>query len=229
MWLASTFHRYFLINTEILVTCDLSKEDAEKFVYHTYQTQSLYCMPLETYFSLLYSLQMWSFSKNLILKIHQLHQFFSLHLSLSFFFKVTLTLSNDIKTVHADSVWDVTLGSKTILLLFSHSVVSHSLWPHELQPTRLPCPWPSPGVCSDSCLLSQWCHPTISSSVAPFSCSQSFSASGSFPVSQLFASGDWSIGASASASVFPMNIQGWFPFGLTGLISWQSKGLSRGF
>ena len=106
---------------------------------------------------------------------------FSVCISLSFFFKVTLALSNDTKTIHADSVWDVTLGSKTILLfLFSCSVVSHSLWPRELQPTRLPCPSPSPGVCSDSHLLSQWCHATISSSVAPFSCSQSFSASRSF-------------------------------------------------
>ena len=85
MWLASAFRRYFLINTEILVTCDLSKEGVEKFVYHTYQAQSLYCIPLETYFSLLYSLEMWSFSKTLILKIHQLRQFFSLYLSLIFF------------------------------------------------------------------------------------------------------------------------------------------------
>ena len=96
--------------------------------------------------------------------------------------------------------------------------------------TRLPCPSPSPGVCSDSNPLSQWCHPTISSCVIPFSsCLQSFSASGAFPTSQLFASGGLSIGASASASVLPMNMQDWFPLGLTGLISLQSKGLSRVF
>ena len=116
------------------------------------------------------------------------------------------------------------------MLLFSHSVVSESLWPHGPQHTRLPCPPPYPGVCSNSCPLSQWCHPTISSSFVPFSsCLQSLPASGSFPVSQLFASGNQSIGASASASVLPMNIQGWFPLGLTGLISLQSKGLSRVF
>ena len=92
--------------------------------------------------------------------------------------------------------------------------------------TRLPCPSPSPRVCSNSCPLSQWCHPTISSSVTPFSsCLQSFPASGSFPVIWLFASGGYSIGASASASVLPVSIQGWFPLGLTGLISLQSKGL----
>ena len=102
-----------------------------------------------------------------------------------------------------------------------------SLWPHDLQHTRLPCPSPSPGACSNSCQLSQWCHPTISSSVIPFSsCLQSFPASGSFPVSQLCASGDQSIGASASASVLPMNIQDWFPLGLIGLTSLQSKRLS---
>ena len=106
--------------------------------------------------------------------------------------------------------------------------VSDSLWPHGLQHTRLPCQSPFPGACSDSCPLSWWCHPTIFSSVVPFSsCPQSFPASGSFPMSQLFASGGQSIGASAVASVFPMNIQGWSPSGLTGLISWQSKGLSR--
>ena len=109
-------------------------------------------------------------------------------------------------------------------LLFSCSVVSDSLQPHELQHARLPYPPPSPGVCPNSCPLSQWCHPTISSSVVPFSsCLQSFPASGSFLMSQLFASGGQSIGA--STSVLPMNIQDWFPLGLTGLISLQSKGL----
>ena len=106
--------------------------------------------------------------------------------------------------------------------------MSDSLQPHELQHTRLPCPSLSPRLCSNSCLLSLWCHPAISSSVAPFSsCPQSFPASGSFPVSRLFTSGGLSIGVSAAASVFPMNIQGWFPLRLTGLISLQSKGLSR--
>ena len=101
------------------------------------------------------------------------------------------------------------------LLLFIRSVVSDSLWPHGLQHTRLPCPSLSLWVCSNSCALSRWCHPTISSSVAPFSCSPSFPASGSFPVSWLFAPGGQNIGASTSASVLPMNNQGWFPSGLT--------------
>ena len=115
-------------------------------------------------------------------------------------------------------------------LLFSRSVVSDSLWPYGLQHARLPCPSPSPGACSNSCPLSQWCYPTISSSVIPFSsCSQSFPASGSFLMSQLFASGDQSIGASASALVLLMNIRDWFPLGLTSLISLQPKGLSKVF
>ena len=100
---------------------------------------------------------------------------------------------------------------------FSHSVVSDSLWPQRLQKTRLPCPSPTPGVYSNSCPLSWWCHPTIASSVIPFSsCLQPFPASGSFPMSWLFSSGGQSIGA--SASVLPMNIQGWFPLRLTDLI-----------
>ena len=101
---------------------------------------------------------------------------------------------------------------------------------HGLQHARLLCPSPTPRVYSNSCPLSQWCHPTIPSSVVPFSSHlQSFPASGSFPMSQLFASGSQSIGVSASASVLPMNIQDWFPLGLTGWISLQSKGLSRDF
>ena len=91
------------------------------------------------------------------------------------------------------------------MVQFSLSVVSDSLQPHGLQHTRPPCPSPSPGACSNSCPLSWWCHPTISSSVIPFSCLQSFPASGSFPISQFFASGSQSIGVSASASVLPMN------------------------
>ena len=110
---------------------------------------------------------------------------------------------------------------------FSCSVVSDPLRPHGLQHARLPCPSPSPGVCSDSCSLSLWCHQTISSSVVPFSCLQSFPASGSFLMSQLFASDGPCFRASASASELPVNIQGWFLLGWTDSISLQSKGLSR--
>ena len=113
---------------------------------------------------------------------------------------------------------------------FSHSVVSNSLRPHEPQHTRPPCPSPTPRVHPNSCPLSGWCHPTISSSVVPFSsCPQSFPASGSFQMSQPFTTGGQSIGVSASASVLPMNTQDWSPLGWTGLISLQSKGLSRVF
>ena len=113
---------------------------------------------------------------------------------------------------------------------FSHSVVSNSLWPHGQQHTKSPCPSPTPGVYSNSCPSSRWCHPTISSSVIPFSSHlQSFPASESFPMSQFFPSGGQSIGVSASASVLPMNIQDWFPLGWTGWISLQFKGLSRVF
>ena len=122
------------------------------------------------------------------------------------------------------------LSEEDFLVEFSHSVVSDSLWPHGLQHARLPCPSPTPGAYSNSSPSSLWCHPTILSSVIPFSsCLQSFPASRSFPMSQLFASGGQSIGVSASASVLPMNIQGWFPLGWTGRISLQSKGLSRVF
>ena len=115
-------------------------------------------------------------------------------------------------------------------LLFSRSVASDLLQPHGLQYSRPPCPSPSPQVCSNSCPLSQWCHPIISSSVTPFSfCLQCFLASRSFTVSWLFVSGGQSIGASVSASVLPMNIQGWFPLGLTSLISLPSKRFSRVF
>ena len=107
--------------------------------------------------------------------------------------------------------------------------MSDILRPCGLQYARLPCSSLSPGVCSNSCPMSQWCHPTMSSSVALFLCPQSFPASGSFPMSRLFVSGDQTIRASASASVLPMNIQSWFPLGLTGLLSLQSKGLSRVF
>ena len=112
---------------------------------------------------------------------------------------------------------------------FSHSVVCNSLWPHGLQHTRPPCPSSVPGAYSNSCPSHQWCHPTISSSVIPFSHLQSFPASGSFPMSRFFTSGFQSIGVSASASVLPMNIQDWFPLGWTSWISLLSKGLSRVF
>ena len=132
-------------------------------------------------------------------------------------------------------MWAIIMGSVKRYFGLEKMVVAQSLncptlWPHGLQHTRLPCPSPSPRVCSDSCPLSQWCHPTISSSVIPFSSHlQSFPSSGSFPMSQLFTSGGQSIVASASASVLPRNIQGWFPFGLTGWISVKSKGFSRDF
>ena len=112
----------------------------------------------------------------------------------------------------------------------SHSGVSDSLRPHELQHARPPCPSPTLRACSNSCPLSRWCHPTISSSVVPFSsCPQSFPASRSFQMSQFFTSGGQSIGVSASTSVLPMNIQDWFPLGWNYWISLLSKGLSRVF
>ena len=117
------------------------------------------------------------------------------------------------------SVWKV--------VLFSHSVVSNSLWPHGLQHTRLPCPSPSPRACSNSCPLSWWCHPTISSCHPLLLLS--FPASRFFPICWLFTSSGQSIRASASTSVLIMNIQSWFPLELTGLISSWSRGLSRVF
>ena len=123
--------------------------------------------------------------------------------------------------VHIIEIW--------LLLLFSCLVVSVSSRPHEPQHTRPPCPSPTPRVYSNSCPLSQWCHPTISSSVVPLSSHlQSFLGSRSFPISQLFASGDQSIGASTLATVLPMNIQSWFPLGLTGLISFAVQETLKG-
>ena len=113
---------------------------------------------------------------------------------------------------------------------FSRSVMSDSLWPHGLQHARPSCPSPTPGVYPNLCSLSWWCHPIISSSVVPlFSCPQSFPASVTFQMTQLFVSGDQSIAVSASASVLPMNIQDWFPLGWTGWISLKSRGLSGVF
>ena len=115
-----------------------------------------------------------------------------------------------------------------ILLLFSQWVVANCLQPRRLQHARLPCPSLPPGVCSNSCPLSRWCHATISSSVTRFSsCPQSFPPSASFPMSRLFESGGQRTGASASASILPMNIQGWFPLGLTGWISLLCKWLFK--
>ena len=118
--------------------------------------------------------------------------------------------------------------NKTSSVQFGHSVMSNSLRPHGPQHAMPPCPSPNPGVHSNSCPLTQWCHPTISSPVVLFSsCPQSFPASGSFQMSQFFTSGGQSIGVSASTSVPPMTIQDWFSLGWTGWISLQSKGLSR--
>ena len=121
----------------------------------------------------------------------------------------------------------INLYFKDMLLLISCSVVTNCLWPHGLQHARPPSPSPSPRAYSNSSSLNCWCHSTISTSVISFSCLQSFPASQCFLMSQFFASSGQSIGA--SASVLPMNIQAWFPFGLNGLISMQSKGLSRVF
>ena len=137
-------------------------------------------------------------------------------------------IKQTIEAVKCGVTFSWTVGNWDMQLQFS-SVVSNSLWPHGLQHVRLPCPSPTPIVYSNSCPLSRWCHPTISSSLIPFSCLQSLPASGSFPVSQLFTSGGQSIWVSASASVFPMNIQDWFPLGWTGWISLQSKRLSTVF
>ena len=116
-----------------------------------------------------------------------------------------------------------------MLSLFSHSVISESLQPHELQHAQLPCPLWSPGVCSNSCPLNRLCHPTISSSVIPFSCLQSFQQHQSLRMSWLFIPSGQTTGASASPLVLPMYSQGWFPLGLTSLISLLFKGLSRVF
>ena len=127
-------------------------------------------------------------------------------------------------------IWGGCTWRGAVYELFSCSVMSDSFQPHGLQHTRLPCPSPSPGTCSNSYSLSPWCHPISSSSVIPFSsCLQSFPASGCFLMSQLFVSGVQNIGVSASASVLPMNIQDSFPLGWTAWISLLSKGLSRVF
>ena len=164
----------------------------------------------------------------------------SYYLVLSKFYRLNLMLEpwfHDSKIDHSNSFNSEVLGELKCLIeldigrcklkhnnthsvQFSRSVMSDSLWPHGLQQARRPCPSTTPNACSNLCPSNRWYHPTISSSVSPFSsCPRSFPASGSFPVSRLFASGGQSIGASALASVLPMKIQGWFPLGLTGLIS----------
>ena len=128
---------------------------------------------------------------------------------------------------HVGSSWS---RDGTCSVQLSCSVVSDSLWPHGPQHTRPPCPSPTHRAYPNSCPLSQWCHPNISSSVVPFSsCLQSFPASGSFQMGQLFTQGGQSIGVSTSTSVLPMNTQDWSPLGWTGWISLQSKRLSRVF
>ena len=129
-----------------------------------------------------------------------------------------------------DSLPLLLMGLRISSVQFSCSIMSDSSWPHGMQHTRPPCPSPTPGVHSDSCPLSRWCHPTISSSVIPFSSHlQCFPESGSFQMSQFFASGGQYIGVSALASVLPKKSQGWSPLEWTGWISLQSKGLSRVF
>ena len=135
-----------------------------------------------------------------------------------------------LKTYHIDWHCQTTQSVQFSSVQFSCSVMSDSLRPDEPQHARPPCPSPAPGVYPNSCPLSRWCHPTISSSVIPFSsCLQSFPASGSLQMSQFFTSSGQRIRVSASASVLPVNIQDWFPLGWTGWISLQSKGLSRVF
>ena len=127
-------------------------------------------------------------------------------------------------------MYSCTFAQKVPSVLFSHSIMSDSLWSRGLQHASLLCPSPTPGACSNSCPSSRWCHPIISSSVVRFfSCLQSFPASGSFQISQFLASGSQSIGVSTSTSVLPVNIQDWFPLRLTDLIFLQSKGFSRVF
>ena len=137
----------------------------------------------------------------------------------------TLFMWNEFTSLWAEEQVLSRVPVHLVLLLFTCLIMSNPLWPHGLHHTRPPCPSPTPRVYSNSCPLSRWCHPTISSSVIPFSsCLQSFPTSGSFQMSQFFPSAGQSIGASASASVLPMNIQDWFLLGLNGLISLQCKG-----
>ena len=158
---------------------------------------------------------------------------FSLSLSFSFFtyyyfFYIYYLFTFPTVLFPLQLIFNVYTSFQFSSVQFSGSVVPDSLWPHEPQHARPPCPSPTPGVQPNPCPSSWWCHPTISSSVVRFSsCSQSFPASGPFPMSQLFTSGGQSIGISASTSVLPMNTQDWTPLEWTGWIYLQSKGLSR--
>ena len=151
----------------------------------------------------------------------------TINLSLIYFLFIMFTVCFFLHKFHRH--W-ITILVTLLLFFFSHLVVSNSLRPHVLQNARLPCLSLSPGLCSNPCPLSQWCHPTISSSAAHFSFYlQSCPASGFFPMSQLFATGGQSIAVSVPATVLPMNIQDWSPPGFTSLISLLSKRLSRVF
>ena len=151
-----------------------------------------------------------------------IHKFSVANCSTLVFWWTSLFQTHEVKVI--------TLAGSLLYIQFSHSVMSDSLRPHEPQHTRSPCPSPTPGGHPNPCPLYWWCHPTISSSVVPFSyCPQSFPTLGSFQMSQLFASGGQNIGVSASGSVLPMNTHDWSPLGWTGCISLQSKGLSRVF
>ena len=167
--------------------------------------------------------------------IHTICKWMSCPLNCPFLFQFWYVTSHHIYQLYFQSVNMSMFSALWTLLLcssvqFSFSVVSDSSQPNRLQHTRPPCPLPTPGVYSNSCPLSWWCHPAISSFVVPFSsCLQSFPAWGSFPVSQFFTPSGQSIGVSASTSVLPMNIQDWFPLGWTGWITLQSEGLSRVF
>ena len=159
----------------------------------------------------------WLNHNNICITIQHAY-FYVIHVFTHFIF--TITLQQEVQPPYPYFTYTELKLEK---VQFSHSVVSDSLWPHGLQHTTPPCPSPTPRVYSNSCPLSRWCHPTISSSVIPFSSNvQSFPASGSLQMSQFFVSGGQSTGVSASALVLPMNIQGWFPLGLTDWISLQS-------
>ena len=184
-----------------------------------------YTLALNLCFIWIFALWSFSFDENLK-KI----KYWSIlaHYMLVFVFKTTVFWFLCISFFHRINCIIQHAGSVS---QFSRLVMSNSLWPHELQHTRPPCPSPTPRAYSNSHPSSRWCHPAISFSVMPFlSCLQSFPASGSsFPVSQFFPSGGQRIRISASAPVLPMNVQAWFPLGWTGWISLLSKGLLRAF
>ena len=169
------------------------------------------------------------FFKWIILLCYQLYGMVESLISIicfSFIDRIVSAVVPQIKTI----IWTIEcFGAKISIVQFSHSVVSDSLQHHGLQHARLPCPSPPPRTYSNSCPLSQWFHPTISSTVIPFSCLLSLPASESFQMSQFLESGGQSIGVSVSSSVLPTNSQDWFPLGLIGWISLQSTGLSRVF